>query len=70
MATVIPRASDGKLVTEYRNGNREVKQAVIDTLVLQILGFPGAVQVVFNPLSCHGSNEMQESLPGLPVNCM
>lgn len=34
IGTEIPRASDRKPVTEYRNGHREVKQAVIDTLVL------------------------------------
>ncbi len=32
IGTKIPRASDHQLVTEYRNGSREVKQAVIDSL--------------------------------------
>jgi putative transposase len=49
IGTEIPRASDGKLVTEYRNGNREVKQAVIDTLVLQDFRIPRSRAGGFQP---------------------
>lgn len=49
VGTEIPRASDGKLVTEYRNGNREVKQAVIDTLVLQDFRIPRSRAGGFQP---------------------
>lgn len=36
----LPRSTDGKLVKEYRNGSRKVKQAVIDTLVLNDFRIP------------------------------
>jgi putative transposase len=45
----IPRASDGKPVTEYRNGTREVKQAVIDTLVLKGFRIPRSRAGGFHP---------------------
>jgi len=49
IGTKIPRASDGELVTEYRNGNREVKQAVIDSLVLQGFRIPRSRAGGFQP---------------------
>jgi transposase-like protein len=49
IGTKIPRASDGELVTEYRNGNREVKQAVIDSLVLRGFRIPRSRAGGFQP---------------------
>lgn len=40
IGAVVPRATDGKQVVEYRNGTREVKQAIIDTLVLKGFRIP------------------------------
>jgi len=40
IGTVVPRISDGKPITEYRNGMREVKQVVVDTLVLDDFRIP------------------------------
>jgi len=40
IGTVVPRISDGKPITEYRNGTREVKQVVVDTLVLDDFRIP------------------------------
>lgn len=45
----IPRATDGELVTEYRNGNREIKQAVIDSLVLRGFRIPRSRAGGFQP---------------------
>jgi transposase-like protein len=47
--TIRPRASDGKAVMEYRNGTRNVKQAVIDTLVLKDFRIPRSRAGGFNP---------------------
>jgi transposase-like protein len=49
IGTVVPRASDGKPVAEYRNGNREVKQAIIDTLVLKSFRIPRSRAGGFHP---------------------
>jgi len=40
IGTVVPRISDGKPITEYRNGMRKVKQVVVDTLVLNDFRIP------------------------------
>jgi putative transposase len=49
IGTELPRASDGKLVTEYRNGHRQVKQAIIDTLVLKGFRIPRSRVGGFQP---------------------
>lgn len=45
----IPRSSDGKIITEYRNGTREVKQAIVDTLVLKDFRIPRSRAGGFQP---------------------
>jgi len=49
IGTMVARASDGQPVTEYRNGTREVKQAVVDTLVLKGFRIPRSRAGGFQP---------------------